>query len=115
MTLVTIARGAKKDTGRACELSVLALSQHTPIVTTDQPPPMMPMLIYSWGSTFHLFLVSGLKMLEKFTNQCMGELMTVEVGRLVFEEKEQRRRGITCMPYEVTCACSAAFEARDPR
>jgi vacuolar protein sorting-associated protein 8 len=52
-----------------------------------QPPPTTPMLVYSWGSTFHLLLVSELKTLEKFTNQRTGKPTMVEVGRLVFEEK----------------------------
>jgi vacuolar protein sorting-associated protein 8 len=52
-----------------------------------QPPPTTPMLIYSWGSTFHLLLLSEIKTLEKITNQRTGKLTKVEVGRLVFEEK----------------------------
>ena len=52
-----------------------------------QLAPTTPVLIYSWGSTLHLLLVSELKTLEKFTSQRTGKLTTVEVGRLVFEEK----------------------------
>ncbi|KAH9972466.1 Golgi CORVET complex core vacuolar protein 8-domain-containing protein [Lactifluus volemus] len=54
---------------------------------TPQPPPTTPMLIYSWGSTFHLLLLSEIKTMEKITNQRTGKLTKVEVGRLVFEEK----------------------------
>ena len=53
------------------------------------PPPTTPMLVYSWGSKFRLLLVSELKTVEKFTSERTGKLMTVEVGRLVFEEKAQ--------------------------
>jgi len=53
------------------------------------PPPTTPMLVYSWGSKLRLLLVSELKTVEKFTSERTGKLTTVEVGRLVFEEKAQ--------------------------
>ena len=49
------------------------------------------MLVYSWGSRLHLLLVSELKTREQFTSERTGKLTTVEVGRLVFEEKAQWR------------------------
>jgi hypothetical protein len=73
---------------------------------------MMPTLIYLWGSTFHL-LVSELEILEKFTNQHMGKLMTVEVGRLVFEVEEKAQvkgagsHACHVVNVIVTCVCSA--------
>ena len=57
--------------------------------TKDTPPHTTPMLVYSWGSKFRLLLVSELKTTEKFTSERTGKLMTVEVGRLVFEERAQ--------------------------
>ncbi|KAH9054311.1 Golgi CORVET complex core vacuolar protein 8-domain-containing protein [Lactarius vividus] len=53
------------------------------------PPPTTPMLVYSWGSKLQLLLVSELRTVEKFTSERTGKLTTVEVGRLVFEEKAQ--------------------------
>jgi hypothetical protein len=60
-----------------------------------QPPPSptTPMLLYSWGSTLHLLLVSELKTRENIKNERTGKEKTVEVGRLVFEEKAQWRAG----------------------
>ena len=55
----------------------------------QEPPPTTPMLVYSWGSRLHLLLVSELKTREQFTSERTGKLTTVEVGRLVFEEKAQ--------------------------
>ncbi|KAI0301028.1 Golgi CORVET complex core vacuolar protein 8-domain-containing protein [Multifurca ochricompacta] len=74
-----------------------ALASHTKLAPAKkentkgvpQPPPTTPMLVYSWGSTLHLLLVSELKALESFTSQRTGKVTTVEVGRLVFEEKAQ--------------------------
>jgi hypothetical protein len=57
------------------------------------PPPTTPMLVYSWGSTLHLLLVSELKTRENFKIERTGKEKTVEVGRLVFEEKAQWRAG----------------------
>ena len=51
------------------------------------PPSTTPMLVYSWGSKLRLLLVSELKTVEKFTSERTGKLKTIEVGRLVFEEK----------------------------
>lgn len=56
-----------------------------------EPPPTTPMLVYSWGPRLHLLLVSELKTREQFTSERTGKLTTVEVGRLVFEEKAQWR------------------------
>ena len=56
-------------------------------------PPTTPMLVYSWGPTIQLLLVSELKTREKFTNERTGKDKTVEVGRLVFEEKAHWRAG----------------------
>lgn len=53
--------------------------------------PTTPMLAYSWGSTLHLLLVSELKTRENVTNQRTGKPTTVEIGRLVFEEKVRWR------------------------
>lgn len=53
------------------------------------PPPTTPMLVYSWGSKIRLLLVSELKTVEKFVSERTGKLTTVEVGRLVFEERAQ--------------------------
>ncbi|KAH9988437.1 Golgi CORVET complex core vacuolar protein 8-domain-containing protein [Russula compacta] len=53
--------------------------------------PTTPMLAYSWGSTLHLLLVSELKTRENITNQRTGKPTTVEIGRLVFEEKVRWR------------------------
>lgn len=58
---------------------------------TPDAPPTTPMLVYSWGSRLHLLLVSELKTREQFTSERTGKLTTVEVGRLVFEEKAQWR------------------------
>jgi len=58
---------------------------------SEPPPPTTPMLVYSWGSRLHLLLVSELKTREQFTSERTGKLTTVEVGRLVFEEKAQWR------------------------
>ncbi|KAH9961560.1 Golgi CORVET complex core vacuolar protein 8-domain-containing protein [Russula dissimulans] len=57
----------------------------------DAPAPTTPMLVYSWGSRLHLLLVSEVKTHEKFVNERTGKPTTVEVGRLVFEEKAQWR------------------------
>lgn len=64
--------------------------------TKPEPPPTKdnakgttPMLVYSWGSKLQLLLVSELRTVEKFTSERTGKLTTVEVGRLVFEEKAQ--------------------------
>ena len=51
------------------------------------------MFVYSWGLTLHLLLVSELKMHEKVTSERMGKEKTVEIGKLVFEEKTRWRAG----------------------
>ena len=51
------------------------------------------MLVYSWGPTLHLLLVSELKTREKVTSERTGKEKTVEIGRLVFEEKTRWRVG----------------------
>jgi vacuolar protein sorting-associated protein 8 len=56
-------------------------------------PPTTPMLVYSWGPTLQLLLVSQLKTREKFSSERTGKEKMVEVGRLVFEEKAQWRAG----------------------
>jgi vacuolar protein sorting-associated protein 8 len=56
---------------------------------TSDAPPTTPMLVYAWGSRLHLLLVSELKTFEQFTSERSGKVKTVEVGRLVFEEKAQ--------------------------
>ena len=56
---------------------------------TPDPPPTTPMLVYAWGPRLHLLLVSELKTHEQFTSERTGKVKTVEVGRLVFEEKVQ--------------------------
>ncbi|KAI0267108.1 Golgi CORVET complex core vacuolar protein 8-domain-containing protein [Gloeopeniophorella convolvens] len=56
-----------------------------------KPPPTTPMLLYSWGPTLRLLLVSELKTSEKVTNQRTGKTTTIEVGRLVLEEKARWR------------------------
>lgn len=56
-------------------------------------PPTTPMLVYSWGPKLQLLLVSELKTREKILNERTGKEKTVEVGRLVFEEKAQWRAG----------------------
>src|SRR5258708_182071 len=56
-------------------------------------PPTTPMLVYSWGPTLQLLLVSELKTREKFTSERTGKEKMVEVGRLVFEEKARWRAG----------------------
>lgn len=61
--------------------------------TQPSPPPTTPMLVYSWGSKLHLLLVSELKTRENFKSERTGKETTVEVGRLVFEEKSQWRAG----------------------
>ena len=61
--------------------------------TQPSPPPTTPMLLYSWGPTLHLLLVSELKTREKFKNERTGKETTAEVGRLVFEEKARWRAG----------------------
>ena len=58
---------------------------------TPDPPPTTPMLVYAWGPRLHLLLVSELKTREQFTSERSGKVKTVEVGRLVFEEKAQWR------------------------
>jgi vacuolar protein sorting-associated protein 8 len=62
-------------------------------VKDGSSPPTTPMLVYSWGPTLQLVLVSELKTREKITNERTGKEKTVEVGRLVFEEKAQWRAG----------------------
>jgi hypothetical protein len=59
--------------------------------STPDPPPTTPMLVYSWGSRLHLLLVSETKTREQFTSERTGKVKTVELGRLVFEEKAQWR------------------------
>jgi hypothetical protein len=61
--------------------------------TQPSPPPTTPMLVYSWGSTLHLLLVSELKTRENFKSERTAKEKTVEVGRLVFEEKAHWRAG----------------------
>lgn len=61
--------------------------------TQPSPPPTTPMLVYSWSSKLHLLLVSELKTRENFKSERTGKETTVEVGRLVFEEKAQWRAG----------------------
>ena len=60
---------------------------------TQSSPPTTPMLVYSWGPTLQLLLVSELKTHEKFTSERTGKEKTVEIGRLVFEERAQWRAG----------------------
>ena len=62
-------------------------------VKEGSSPPTTPMLVYSWGPTLQLLLVSELKTREKVTSERTGKEKTVEIGRLVFEEKTRWRAG----------------------
>jgi hypothetical protein len=46
----------------------------------------MPMLIFSWGSQFHLIRVSEKKITQPVKNAKTGKISEVEVGAIVIEE-----------------------------
>ncbi|KAI0058100.1 hypothetical protein BV25DRAFT_1811403 [Artomyces pyxidatus] len=50
-----------------------------------------PMLVYSWGPTLNLLLVSETKITETRVNQRTGRTVNFEVGRISFEEKARWR------------------------
>ncbi|KAI0293195.1 hypothetical protein BC826DRAFT_1186135 [Russula brevipes] len=75
------------------------------------PPPTTPVLVYSWGPMLNLLLVSELKKREQFTSERTGKLVTVEVGRLVLEEKAQWR----ARDNQIIAVTASALEVYDVR